>query len=380
MTTTIGSSQTSIATAGGATASSQTIYITRFVSEPIYQTSISANTWSLSVAFSESASQQNFPVNGTDQPLRINCYVWRPGGSKVGTILDGTTTSTADESTSERASNVTFSGSSVTIQNGDVIIIELWATGVVRSTSGVMSFFYDGATVTTTDGTVSNHASFLETPENLNFTAAFPVTQESIHKYNIKKNIVQTTIHKYHSRVFAAATASIQKYNILKLVAALTIHKYNIKQLIAGTSIHKYNLRQFLAQTSIQKYNLKRLLAQTSIHKYNLRRFLAQTTIHKYNIFFVGAVLASTIQKYNIRKIVAQTTIQKYSIWQAITRTSVHKYNLRAYVVRSIIHKYGIAGRVLQTTIHKYNIFGIGPISMLNLNTINMAIKFFTKV
>lgn len=379
MTTTIGSSQTSIATAGGATASSQTIYITRFVSEPIYQTSISANTWSLSVAFSESASQQNFPVNGTDQPLRINCYVWRPGGSKVGTILDGTTTSTADESTSERASNVTFSGSSVTIQNGDVIIIELWATGVVRSTSGVMSFFYDGATVTTTDGTVSNHASFLETPENLNFTAAFPVTQESIHKYNIKKNIVQTTIHKYHSLVFAAATASIQKYNIKKLVAALTIHKYRLGGTVIQTTIQKYNIRKYLVQTTVQKYNILKFLTALSIQKYNLKAYLLKTTIHKYGIG--GRLIQTTIQKYNIRKNVAQTSIQKYAIWQAILKTTIHKYNTKANVIRTTIHKYGIAGGVLQTTIHKYNIFSLtGPISMLNLNTINLAIKFFTKV
>lgn len=427
MNTTIGTSQTSITAVGGSAASNQTIYIGRFVSAPIYQTSIAANTWSLSVAFQEESTTQNFPVSGTDQPLRINCYVWRPGGSKVGTILDGTTSSTADEGSAnvERASNVTFSGSSVTIQNGDVIIIELWATGVTRSTSADMWFYYDGTTVTTTDGTVSNHASFLETPENLNFTSSITVTQTSIHKYNLIQNIIQTSIQKYNLRAFVAVTTSIQKYNLKLNVSQTSIHKYNLKQLILKTSIQKYNLKQNIVQTSInkyrilqnilqtsiqkynlkrnilqtsiqkynlkqnilqtsiQKYNLKRLVAQTSIHKYNTIKQILQTSIHKYNIFFAGTVLVSNIQKYNIRAIVAQTSKHKYHIRIVVAIVnSIQKYNILRLATQTTIHKYNLRKSVLQTTIHKYNTIGIFPseLDMTQTDTKTYANKFITKV
>lgn len=190
MNTTIGTSQQVISRAGGSAAASQTIYITRFVSPPIFDASISANTWTLNVAFAEDASQQNFPVSGTDGALRVNCYVWRPSnGTKVGTILDGNTAATVDEATSERASNVTFSGSAVSsLQGGDVIIVEIWSglSAVTRTTSGVMYFYYNGTTVTTTDGAVSSHASFLETPQNLDFVGTINMTESAAKTYSNK--------------------------------------------------------------------------------------------------------------------------------------------------------------------------------------------------
>ena len=57
-------------------------------------------------------------------------------------------------------------------QNNDVIVFEVWF--VITSgttTASAKTFFYDGTTANTTDNaTVTNHASFLETPENINLT------------------------------------------------------------------------------------------------------------------------------------------------------------------------------------------------------------------
>lgn len=397
MNTTIGSGQTSVTAVGGSAASNQTIYITRFVSEPIYQTSISANTWSLSVAFQEESTAQNFPVSGNNAALRINCYVWRPGGSKVGTILDGTTTATADESTSERASNVTFSGSSVTIQNGDVIIIEIWATGVTRSTSADMWFYYDGATVTTTDGAVSNHASFLETPENLNFTSTTTVTQTSIHKYNLLQYIPQTSIHKYNLQHYLLQT-SIHKYNLRQFVTQIdSIQKYNLFHNILQTSIHKYSLKHYLLQSSIHKYNLKQLIPQTTIHKYNLLQQILTTSIHKYDIIFAGTLLVTSIHKYNLRAYLSQTSIHKYTLRTFVAATasvqkyalrafvaqtnSIHKYNLRAFLTQLSIHKYNLKAYVTQTTIHKYHVnLVLTEIDMTEISAKSYANKFITRV
>ena len=179
MNTAIGTSQTTINNDGDSDFGVGNLFIGRWVSPPIYQTSIAANTWTYSFAAREEGLQQNYPVSGSNQPIRVNCYVWRPGsGTKVGTILDGNTASTVDEATSasvERASTTTFSGASVSsLQDGDVICFEAWATGVNLLTTVFMDFFFDGPTVTTTDGTVSAHATFIETPEDLNFTEPLP--------------------------------------------------------------------------------------------------------------------------------------------------------------------------------------------------------------
>ena len=173
MNTTIGTSQASIARAGTSTTSGIDVYVTRFVSAPLNMSSISANTWTYSFAAKSSASQGNFPVNGSNQSVRVCCYIWRPSTStKIGTILDGNTASTVDEAASgvERGSTTTFSGLAVSnMQSGDVIIFEVWFLGTTTDSTITFTFYYDGATVTTTDGTVSNHASFIETPEGLVF-------------------------------------------------------------------------------------------------------------------------------------------------------------------------------------------------------------------
>jgi hypothetical protein len=173
MNTTIGTTQTSIADNGNTTSSGMDIYVTRFVSPALNMSSISANTWTYSFAAKSSAGQGNFPVSGSSQPVRVCCYVWRPSTStKIGTILDGNTASTVDEASAgvERGSTTTFSGLAVpSMQSGDVIIFEVWFLGTTTDSSITFTFYYDGATVTTTDGTVSNHASFIETPEGLSF-------------------------------------------------------------------------------------------------------------------------------------------------------------------------------------------------------------------
>jgi hypothetical protein len=55
-------------------------------------------------------------------------YVWRPsgGGSKVGTIYDASTALGNEWTTTDEGRVVTFSGSSLTIQDNDVLVFEPW--------------------------------------------------------------------------------------------------------------------------------------------------------------------------------------------------------------------------------------------------------------
>ncbi len=175
MNTTIGTGQVSLAMTPSGTAA-KNCYYTRFVSVPLFQTSIAANTWTYNFAAAEGSTFTNFPVSGTNQPVRVNCYVWRPSTSaKIGTILDGNTASTVTEGTNNqiRSQHTTFTGAAVaSMQNGDVIILEIWFI-VTPQVSFACTFYYDGTTVNTTAGsTVTNHASFLETPETLTLAGA----------------------------------------------------------------------------------------------------------------------------------------------------------------------------------------------------------------
>lgn len=175
MTKIIGTSQASIS--GTPTGSAlQQLYFTRFVSPPLNMSSISANTWTYNFSTKQSDAGCNFPVD-TGNAIRIICYVWRPSSStKIGTIADGTSTAvniTEPAANTQKAHHTTFSGSSVSsMASGDVIIFEVWfeIDPTVAGGSGTITYYYDGTTANTTnDATVSNHASFIETPQTLTF-------------------------------------------------------------------------------------------------------------------------------------------------------------------------------------------------------------------
>lgn len=177
MNTTIGTSQTSHSIGVTIrTSNTGAIVCGRWVSPALNQSSISANTWTYSFAARETDVGANYPVNGSNQAINVNCYVWRPSSStKIGTIRDGTTAATVDEgaANTERASTATITGTAVSsMVSGDVIIFEAWAIQTDGAVNGTNNYYFDGTTVTTTDGTVSSHASFIETPENLTFAGA----------------------------------------------------------------------------------------------------------------------------------------------------------------------------------------------------------------
>lgn len=177
MNTTIGTGMVGVSITSDISTSSRNYYYTRFVSLPVFQTSIAANTWTYNFAASQSHHSINFPVGGSNQPVRVNCYVWRPSTqTKIGTIIDADTASTVDEGAggATLAHHVTFSGSAVSnVQDNDVIIVEIWFVVASATTNATVAFTttfnFDGTTVNTTDNaSVSNHASFLETPEDIN--------------------------------------------------------------------------------------------------------------------------------------------------------------------------------------------------------------------
>jgi hypothetical protein len=198
MNTTIGTAQASLTLTQTSTSTDQ--YFTKFVSSPLNMASISANTWTYNFA-----AKQNVDVSWPDNPgttetsssVCINLYVWRPSTTtKIGTIFDNKvspTATSASSSTAELAFHWTFSGAAVSsISANDVLIAEIWFPNQFNGTSASVFFYYDGTTENRTRGTtVSNHASFVETPQTLTFTTGEITMTESAAKTYSNKFITK---------------------------------------------------------------------------------------------------------------------------------------------------------------------------------------------
>lgn len=177
MDTTIGSSQTNRNCSTNASSSAQVSRFSRFVSPVLSVTSITAQTWNYAFAVSEDNVNANFPCSSTGKDIWVNVFVWNTNTqTKVGNIIDGvTSTGSFDEpSTAAQETSVygQFGGSAVnSIPSGSVIVYEaIFQITQNNSTARTLTFHYDGANENNANGnTVSNHASYIETPQTVTF-------------------------------------------------------------------------------------------------------------------------------------------------------------------------------------------------------------------
>lgn len=172
MDTTIGTSQLdmSITQAG-----SGGYYVSRFISPPLNQTSIAANTWTQGFGYYCNSLTPIYPSDGSFK-MTLCVYVWRPStGAKIGTVVDTTNSGTnhTASSTTEKTVFVTYTGSAVAgVQSGDVLAMELLVTSNANS-SFVYHACIDGTTTISADNaSTSSAAAFISTPENITFTSA----------------------------------------------------------------------------------------------------------------------------------------------------------------------------------------------------------------
>lgn len=272
MDTTIGTSQTSVALTSNATTSQQVYYFTRFVSEELSGiSSITAQTWTYNFAVQCSNAQARFPVSSGAVPVVV--YVWRPSTSAVvGTIFDSTAGSCGIAS-AETGFNVTFSGSSVaSVADGDVICIEIiFRPTQTLATAYTDTFYYDGTTVNSTNNTgVSNHASFLETPQNLTFGGALTrVSLSQTYKYNILNRVSLSRIYKYNisSRVSLSRT---YRYAITGRVSLSRTYKYNIASRVSLSRTYRYAIRSRVSLSQIYKYNIVARVSLSRTYRYSI--------------------------------------------------------------------------------------------------------------
>lgn len=173
MDTNIGTGQVSLNFTTDASTAARNYFLRTFVSPPLVGDQVvGGGTMILNAADQEANTAANFWINS------CCVYVWRPStGTKVGNVRDAAGTSLGgSEPTTSNSMQVThitgISSGAVNALNGDVIICEIWTRTTSNNATGYLTLFqYDGTTINTTENAVvSNHASFLELAENLNFT------------------------------------------------------------------------------------------------------------------------------------------------------------------------------------------------------------------
>lgn len=179
--TSIGPAQDLNSGTSTATTATQIMYAQRFFSPPLAAATIggSSITLTINVANEQSNAAMNF---GT--AIRIHVSVWRPstnsflGAGPTADYLNAVTVTSGlaepGAASSERVNHgtLTVTPASVTVQSGDRLCIEvMWSFGQSMSASYTGTFYYDGTTEnTTTNSTVTNHASFIELSETIAFT------------------------------------------------------------------------------------------------------------------------------------------------------------------------------------------------------------------
>ncbi|HUD25058.1 MAG TPA: DUF6701 domain-containing protein [Burkholderiaceae bacterium] len=162
MNQTIGAAQASSALTVLGQTTLQKNWFRRFLSRPLAAQTLPTGTWSIQGGASESSSNANMLPWGTV------LKVWRPStGTVVATLLDNPTLGTVKPNTSEtNISSTTGSISGVAVNDGDILVVELWAQNTQsNSNPHTNTIFYDG----TTEGSTSSNAAFLQAPAGINF-------------------------------------------------------------------------------------------------------------------------------------------------------------------------------------------------------------------
>lgn len=164
LSTTIDTAQNSSGFSSIASTTQQSGVSNRWYSKKLTAQTVSANTWTFFFAATESNNAANAFTS-------LSVYIWDPVGSSVrGFLYDNSATLGTEWGTSVSAQSVTFSGSAVTASDNDFLVIEWWNNATHSMATSYILTFYWGGTDDVTTGTGNNSvATYLETPQNLNF-------------------------------------------------------------------------------------------------------------------------------------------------------------------------------------------------------------------
>jgi hypothetical protein len=170
---TLGTAQTSAVLTTSASTTTQYNWFRRFISPPLAAQTLPSGVWTLQAGASESNTNSNmlgwYPV----------IAVFRPSTGATVTVLNDAMTTTTSEpgATETNISQPTSSVSGVAIQEGDVLVLELWTRNAQgAATAYTNTIFYDG----TTESSTSTNAAYLNAPGMLLLDKTPPVNQDTV--------------------------------------------------------------------------------------------------------------------------------------------------------------------------------------------------------
>lgn len=203
--TTKGSVQTSISKNSDATTAARDNYLCRFTSPALAAQTIAAATWTIAIALSEGN-------NNANSFLILSLYVWRPSTQAVvGYIYDSHTSLGVEWGATEDGQVITFSGAAITVQAGDVLVLEVWRHAVQGMAAAYAQTVYFDGTTDVTDATTSDAASYLEYPGTLSFAGQTVVVGQA----------VETDLSQPVSRLKASAVAQVLESDLAQAVGPL---------------------------------------------------------------------------------------------------------------------------------------------------------------
>ena len=364
MNTIIGTAQASLVLTPNVTTTLQRYYFTKFVTDTLSGgiSSITAQTWTYNFAGKGGSNNSSFPVSSVNQPVRVTAYVWRPSTqSKVGDIVDSNSASTIDKSTLEKVHHSTFSGIQVLgVQDGDVLVFEVWfeisQSAAVNFTD---TFYYDGTTVNITKNTtVTNHASFLETPQGLSFGLALTrMSKVCTQKYQIIGRSSLSGSYNYNliARVSPSSPFSqAYQYAIINSLSFSSNYLYDLTGRVSISSIISYDIMSRRTVQKIYRYSVQSIVRLSRLYKYNLLNTLTTSRVYKYNLG--NAASLSQTYKYAIQSAVHLSRLYKYSIVAKAAQTSIYKYNIANRISNSRIFRYSLAVKLSLSRLYRYGL------------------------
>ncbi len=194
----IGISQTSIVKTAENINAARDGYHARFTSEALRAGTYGSGSWIIALAVHENNQRSNCFLNAS-------IYFWRPGTSSVvGFVYDSHTNIGAEWLGVETGLVNTITGSDVTIQDDDVLVIEIWRheSHDLLGTH-IQNLHFDGATEPLDLVATSDAASYIEPPADI-FEVAFTATKT--HTTDSLLKLVTELTHDTDSRLVIGVT------------------------------------------------------------------------------------------------------------------------------------------------------------------------------
>lgn len=158
-----GTVQTSIPQTTDNTTTAEVGYHARFTSNPLQAgTLLGVGNWIMAMAINESNANSNFF-------LAFSLYFWRPSNNTVvGYIYDTDVAVGTEPPTSETGEVNTIVGVGVTIQEGDVLVLEVWRKQTQSmGTAYTNTIFFDGTTDPVDATGTTDAAAYIEAPADI---------------------------------------------------------------------------------------------------------------------------------------------------------------------------------------------------------------------